>query len=532
MIQSVMLVLLGVFAAALLVLLVAPAYWRRAVRITTEKMKRTMPMTTAEIRAEKDRIRAESAIRVHRLQKKAEQLKLNEARQLIELNRRDARINEFDQTVRKLKADLTENQNARRVMEQTINYRLPQIEARLLESKRLLTARDREMMHFVKSAQKHDELLSDAKAFHEQQRAEIERLRGALTLQQSRDRGRVRDPGFGSEIALKSEIEALRSRNRDQTTVIERLQLEVMRFTSAAADKKSANSTIGAKGKDAASVPGKAKGEALDAVALAARNKILAQEVEDLKLKMANGGNMGTPGKAGADSGAVSGDAVDPMLLQAEIKKLRLKTEAQSAEIQDLTSELKEIYAASKDGGRPVVRLTKRVLNSKISALEKRTERQAETVARLRAELASVNERAARQAAYYMKEMRQFGVGPLSQPYEVRPQDDRRSRGAREAAVRAPVKGTGSGNGIGRSAGSYDRAGTSSVKLVEKLETKAPAPSTAEVTKVAANARGDRGARAVSGGENKKVEKAAMTAKTGVFGRKRLIDRISGAKKS
>ena len=522
MIQSVMLVLLGFFAAALLVLLVAPAYWRRAVRITTDHLKRTMPMTTAEIRADKDRIRAESAIRIHRLQKKAEQSKLNEARQLIELNRRDARINDFDQNERKLKADLTENQNARRVMEQTINYRLPQIEARLLESKRLLTARDREMIHFVKSAQKHDEVLSEAKAFHTQQRGEIERLRAALTLQQSRDRGRVRDPGFGSEIALRSEIEALRSRNRDQTSVIERLQLEVVRFTGTGSGKKPANGD----GADGA--------QDLDASALAARNKILAEEVEALKLKMSEGGNQAALGVAAGDNRNQSGDRIDPKLLQSEIKKLRLKTEMQAEEIEGLTSELKAIYAASKDGGRPVVRMTKRVLNSKISALEKRTERQAETVARLRAELASANERAARQSAYYMKEMRQFGVGPLSQSYEVRSQEDRYSNGE-QATARSHSKGNGNGNG--QSASASDGSGApSTVKLVEKLDTTTTS-SKCETPQVASKGRADRvsgtSGGTGSGGTGKKdSSKTGLSAKGGIFGRKRLIDRISGGKKN
>ena len=407
MIQSTMLVLLGFFVAALAVLLLAPAYWRRAARITTQNLKRTMPMTTAEIRADKDRIRAKSAIKIYSLHKRAEQSKLNEARQLIELNRRDARIFELARDGDKYKADLTENQNARRVMEQTINYRLPQIEARLLESKRLLSARDREMMHFVKSAQRHDEILADAKTFHGQQRQEIERLRAALTLQSSRDRGRVRDPGFGAELALRSQMEALSSRNRDQTGLIERLQTELIRTRS--------NDTDKSRGTEVTEAVIAASGSSV----IIQRNKTLAEEVEALKLKLQTyeDKQMGVAVGHNGDDGRIQ---IDAQLLQNEVRKLRSQTTAQADEIEGLSTELKAMSSASTDGDKTVVRLTKRVLNAKIGALQKRTERQAETIARLRAELATSNERAARQAASYMKEMRQIGVGPLAQPYEVR----------------------------------------------------------------------------------------------------------------
>jgi len=436
MIQSAMLVLLGFFVAALAVLLLAPAYRRRAERITTQNLKRTMPMTTAEIRADKDRIRAKSAMKIHRLHKRAEQSKLNEARQLIELNRRDARIYELEHNVDVFKGDLTETQNARRVMEQTINFRLPQIEARLLESKRLLSARDREMIHFVKSAQRHDEIIEDAKAFHDQQHHEIEKLQAALTLQQTRDRGRVRDPGFGAELALRSEMEALRSRNRDQTALIERLQTELVRFRSSDGLRPSDHSS-GTEANDK---------NLDDAQVLNRRNKILADEVEALKLKLQSHEDKRMGVSAEQGGAGQNGSGVDAQLLQNEVKKLRAQTTAQSDEIESLTSELRAMGSAAQDGNKPVVRLTKRVLNAKIGALEKRTERQAETIARLRAELAASNERAARQAASYMKEMRQIGVGPLSQPYEVRAGAGRSANGnGGRMGGRARTIGTGKG---------------------------------------------------------------------------------------
>ena len=66
-IQSGMLVGLGFLAASLLSLLIAPLFWARAVRLTSRRIKESMPVSEIEIRADKDRIRAEYAIKVHKM---------------------------------------------------------------------------------------------------------------------------------------------------------------------------------------------------------------------------------------------------------------------------------------------------------------------------------------------------------------------------------------------------------------------------------------------------------------------------------
>ena len=48
-----MLVLLGFFVAGFFALLIAPAYRRRAARLANEELKRTMPLSEAEIRADR-----------------------------------------------------------------------------------------------------------------------------------------------------------------------------------------------------------------------------------------------------------------------------------------------------------------------------------------------------------------------------------------------------------------------------------------------------------------------------------------------
>src|SRR5262245_42937555 len=124
-IQSVMLVSLGFLFASLLALMLAPAYRARAVRLTTDRLKQIMPLSEEEIRADKDRVRAQYALRVHDLEKQLERAKLSGARQQVELNRRDATISGLEDEIAELKSDHEQHLNARRVLEQTIVERVP-----------------------------------------------------------------------------------------------------------------------------------------------------------------------------------------------------------------------------------------------------------------------------------------------------------------------------------------------------------------------------------------------------------------------
>jgi len=59
---------LGFLSAAFLVALMAPAVWRRAVRLTTRRIEASIPLTLDEIRADKDSLRAEHAMEARRLE--------------------------------------------------------------------------------------------------------------------------------------------------------------------------------------------------------------------------------------------------------------------------------------------------------------------------------------------------------------------------------------------------------------------------------------------------------------------------------
>ena len=68
MITTILLILLGFFIAGFLALALAPLVWRRAVRLTTKRIEASMPLSTNELEAEKDRLRASHAMAARRLE--------------------------------------------------------------------------------------------------------------------------------------------------------------------------------------------------------------------------------------------------------------------------------------------------------------------------------------------------------------------------------------------------------------------------------------------------------------------------------
>jgi predicted nucleic acid-binding Zn-ribbon protein len=87
LVQSVLFFALGFLCAGFLALIVAPAVWRRAVSLTRRRIEASIPLTQAEIQADKDRIRAEYAMSTRRLEMNVKALREKAAEQLVEINR-------------------------------------------------------------------------------------------------------------------------------------------------------------------------------------------------------------------------------------------------------------------------------------------------------------------------------------------------------------------------------------------------------------------------------------------------------------
>ena len=87
-IENIMYFVLGLLAAGLVALIILPAVWRRAVRLTKKRIEAATPMTMAEFRADKDQLRAEFALSTRRLEMNVEALRRRLADQLRDINRK------------------------------------------------------------------------------------------------------------------------------------------------------------------------------------------------------------------------------------------------------------------------------------------------------------------------------------------------------------------------------------------------------------------------------------------------------------
>ena len=95
MIEPVMYFGIGFLVAALLCLLFVPLVHNRAVRLTMRRLEAATPLSIAEIRADKDQLRAEFAMSTRRLEMSVEKMKTRTTSQLAELGKKTDAINQL-----------------------------------------------------------------------------------------------------------------------------------------------------------------------------------------------------------------------------------------------------------------------------------------------------------------------------------------------------------------------------------------------------------------------------------------------------
>ena len=173
-------VALGFLLASLLALMVAPAFWRRAVRLTRRRVEVTMPMSASDIQADKDQLRAEFAIELRRVEVGLEKAKDKAARELVEANKRRVEISEIKTELEGTRGRLQEKDNANRVLEQTIRRRLPELEGRLKAAKEAMAELEAANNELRNTAGSQAEALKLARSTLNTQRGDIDQLRGAL----------------------------------------------------------------------------------------------------------------------------------------------------------------------------------------------------------------------------------------------------------------------------------------------------------------------------------------------------------------
>jgi len=180
MIETLLLIALGFVTASLLALLIAPAAWRRAVRLTTARLEATMPISVADINADKDHIRAESAVEQRRLELELEKARDRAARHLMERNMHNVEIGKLKTEIAGLETTLTERSKAELVLEQTIKKRLPELEAQIEELNLIIVTRDQELAARARAFTNQGESLTLTQSIIRRQEQEIATLRSSL----------------------------------------------------------------------------------------------------------------------------------------------------------------------------------------------------------------------------------------------------------------------------------------------------------------------------------------------------------------
>lgn len=220
MIEAGMFFALGLATAGLLALMIAPLLWRRAVRLTRARIEHAVPLTLAEIQADKDQLRAEFAMSARRLEASVERLRQKAADQLAEIEGKR-------ETIR----------------------RLAEEQARRIEAVEKLQVRDTELQ---RQLQRREERLAEANA-------ELSTLRIGLTehgraleeveltlrrARQDNEEKTVELVARDTEIDnLRDEVSAARARHTAVNVEKTRLETELAeaRTSHAAAEQKAAS---------------------------------------------------------------------------------------------------------------------------------------------------------------------------------------------------------------------------------------------------------------------------------------------------
>lgn len=221
MIELIMFFALGFLAASLIALVLLSAVWHRAVRLTTKRIEGAIPVSMAEIQADKDQLRAEFAMSTRRLETSVDQLKLKTTEQFAELGRKN-------DTIRKLKTETEEKTaqvSALEAQERNLRAKLSSTEEELsLKSKELHEAESQLAKKAGEMAQIARQL-SDQSAESDSRRLQIETLDGQCANLKARIAGLEKEVAETEERMVEERNAAERA---SRSLVDERGQVETL----------------------------------------------------------------------------------------------------------------------------------------------------------------------------------------------------------------------------------------------------------------------------------------------------------------
>jgi chromosome segregation ATPase len=176
MIEMIMLFCIGFLAAALIALLFFPLVHNRAVRLTVRRLEAATPLTIAEIRADKDQLRAEFAMSMRRLEMSVEQMKAKTVAQLAELGKKTDAINQLKKELGEKTATIFSFEERDKTLIEQMRTTEEEFELKsssLRETERVLAEKEAELSKLIAE-------LGDQSISADSQRVELAALRAQV----------------------------------------------------------------------------------------------------------------------------------------------------------------------------------------------------------------------------------------------------------------------------------------------------------------------------------------------------------------
>jgi chromosome segregation ATPase len=199
MIELVMFFALGFLTASLLALILLSAVWHRAVRLTTKRIEGAIPVSMAEIQADKDQLRAEFAMSTRRLETSVEQLKLKTTEQFAELGRKN-------DIIRRLKTESEEKSarvSALEAQERNLRDKLASTEEELAVKTRELHDTEAQLARKINELAEAARSLSDRTSEADSRRLEVQALEGQCSTLKERIAGLEKEVAAAEERAAE-----------------------------------------------------------------------------------------------------------------------------------------------------------------------------------------------------------------------------------------------------------------------------------------------------------------------------------------
>jgi len=231
-IQSILFFALGFLCAGFLALMVAPAVWRRAVRLTRRRIEASVPLSLGEIQADKDRIRAEFAMSTRRLEMSIKGFREKAAAQVIEINRNREELKQLaaergekDRALSQIEAKGSELRAELRIRED----QMQRLADRLAEAEQKLEQKARELEKLGRMYDDASFSASNRQIELVARESEVDKLSGDLSsLRGQRKDGEKRFTELGAENkTLREALKSEKKRIGDLDKKIERLMATV-----------------------------------------------------------------------------------------------------------------------------------------------------------------------------------------------------------------------------------------------------------------------------------------------------------------